>query len=318
MQFRAEGKRKKKWSGLPGGGGGGAGSANSRTSGIKELHLNNNVFGPEGAHAIGQALSSNSTLEELILFNNSITDNGAEKIFEALKVNTSLVHLHMANTGVMDQSLKVLGEALASNQSLVRVDFTDNYITNDGMKGFASGLAQCTKSPFASINLTGNTSISDKGARDVGMAMLENHLLTLTELLLPTSVHADLNNVLQDLCAINKLANPQKREAEKKRRDHNKAPLSHFKARLKRRHDVTPHDVAAMLECAPPADGVPAALTDHVATGNAHDGVAAGDGGETGEGDGRRGRLRRTLSVSTTAAANSQASSLPQRTSVVT
>lgn len=138
----------------------------------------------------------------------------------AIQVNTTLSALYLQNCGVGDLTLKVLGEALAGadNKSLTLVNLANsdaidddgivygqpNNITDDGLSVFAA-LIERVKAGCAlrSLTLSGNNKIRDDGAKALGFAMLENHILSLSEVLLPDTVHPKVLSVIKQLAGIN-------------------------------------------------------------------------------------------------------------------
>ena len=69
----------------------------------KELDLEYNKIGDDGAARLGEGLAGNTTLTELYLWNNNIGDEGAARLGEGLAGNTTLTTLGLGGNNIGDE-----------------------------------------------------------------------------------------------------------------------------------------------------------------------------------------------------------------------
>ena len=91
-------------------------------SGLRELNLEDNLIGDNGAACLSEALKVNNSLTKLDLSLNKIGDNGATCLSEALKVNNCLTELNLRYNGIGEKAKTCLSEALKVNSSNLKIE----------------------------------------------------------------------------------------------------------------------------------------------------------------------------------------------------
>lgn len=102
----------------------------SSTTTLKELYLENNGLGPEGAESVAKALNSNKNLNlELIrMGRNRLEDKGATAFGEFFKNSTSIKEVVCFQNGIREDGMKALLNGLKSNKGLRILRINDNLI----------------------------------------------------------------------------------------------------------------------------------------------------------------------------------------------
>jgi hypothetical protein len=95
---------------------------------FKELNLQQNNIGDEGARYIAKVLEQNTSLKELNLQQNNIGYHGAYEIAKALEQNTSLTKLNLQQNNIDDYGAHHIVGALEQNTSLKELNLQQNNI----------------------------------------------------------------------------------------------------------------------------------------------------------------------------------------------
>ena len=104
---------------------------------LKEIYLNNNNIGAEGAKHVAEALKVSTSLKWINLSGNNIRDKGAKHIADALKVNNSLERIWLLRNNIGVEGAKYLSGALNVNTSLKTFYLNGNNIRDEGAKHVA-------------------------------------------------------------------------------------------------------------------------------------------------------------------------------------
>ena len=104
---------------------------------LKEIYLNNNNIGAEGAKHVAEALKVSTSLKWINLSGNNIRDKGAKHIADALKVNNSLERIWLLRNNIGVEGAKYLSRALNVNTSLKTFYLNGNNIRDEGAKHVA-------------------------------------------------------------------------------------------------------------------------------------------------------------------------------------
>jgi len=93
---------------------------------LRELVLDNNHGGDQGAAILSQALDSNNTLSYLSLSKNEITDMGAKSISDMLVYNVSLSVLFLHWNSIRGKGAVYLADSITDNDKLLIFDSSFN------------------------------------------------------------------------------------------------------------------------------------------------------------------------------------------------
>ena len=146
---------------------------------LQTLNLNSNNIGAEGAIALADGLKSCNNLKTLVLADSNIGDEGAVALADGLKSCSNLQTLNLSDNDISAEGIVALVDALKSCNNLQELHLSANYIGAEGALALADGL----KSNLKSLVLTGNN-IGDDGAVALadGLKSCNNlHTLDLTE-----------------------------------------------------------------------------------------------------------------------------------------
>lgn len=99
-----------------------AATMRSNTS-LKQLRLDLNNIGPEGAAALVETLKDLTSLEQFNLAANPIGDEGVKAIAAAMRVNTSITGLSLLRCGFTDEGCNDLVKMLFANPRLLYATF---------------------------------------------------------------------------------------------------------------------------------------------------------------------------------------------------
>lgn len=107
---------------------------------LREVKLNGNNIGDQGATCLAKALENNSTIVWLSLSSNLITDKGTSAIAIFLKINQTLQTLVLERNKIGDEGAEAIGKALKSNRTLRCLNLGNNKIGKTGAKEIAESL----------------------------------------------------------------------------------------------------------------------------------------------------------------------------------
>ena len=113
-------------------------------AGARELDLEGQSLGDEGATLIADALRSNGTLTRLVLTDNGLTNAGAGELASALRTNSALTYLGLRDNEITDDGAEALAAALEANGTLRTLEVGYNAI---GAAGAAALLRRCHHDP---------------------------------------------------------------------------------------------------------------------------------------------------------------------------
>ncbi|CAJ1457091.1 unnamed protein product, partial [Effrenium voratum] len=103
----------------------------------KEIILDDNRIGDQGAQAIAEALKSNRTIVTINLGENNIDDPGAEAIAEMLKANGIFKEEIVLNRNAIgDQGAKAIAKALKSNKTIAKIGLSTISIGDTGREAW--------------------------------------------------------------------------------------------------------------------------------------------------------------------------------------
>jgi hypothetical protein len=105
-----------------------------QTSTLKELNLEHNWFGAEGAVAVARVLRQNTHLKIVSLAHNHIGSIGAMAIANALEQNTVLQKLNLSYCEIDDDGVKKLAASLKKNHTLKYLSLEGNFVSSEGIR----------------------------------------------------------------------------------------------------------------------------------------------------------------------------------------
>jgi len=100
---------------------------------VRELYLQNNWIGPEGATCIARILSRDKHLKEVSLAHNPVGYVGVMAIASALEQNSSLEKLDLSYCDIDDDGIQRLTASLKSNTKLKYLYLEGNFISSVGI-----------------------------------------------------------------------------------------------------------------------------------------------------------------------------------------
>eukprot|EP00039_Didymoeca_costata_P009271 m.122266 g.122266 ORF g.122266 m.122266 type:complete len:256 (+) comp14422_c0_seq5:559-1326(+) len=106
----------------------------------RQISLQSNNIGVDGALAIAEALQKNNTLTTIHLDRNDIGDSGAGSVAVALQKNDTLKTISLDGNGIGAEGARAISEVLANNKSLTTFAFGNNNIGDDGARAIAKAL----------------------------------------------------------------------------------------------------------------------------------------------------------------------------------
>lgn len=169
---------------------------------LTDVTLRDNMIGDQETQELAQALTTNTYIQKINLGDNRIGDRGVQALARALKTNTSLHRLYLGGNMIGDHGAQALAQALLINSSLRELYMPWNNIGDQGVQFLARSLTINTSLQF--LHLGGNK-MRGQGLRAVTQTMLINY--SLTYLVISYS-----NNILGQLCKINKIPSNHQRE----------------------------------------------------------------------------------------------------------
>lgn len=101
---------------------------------MRDLHLEYNDIGPEGAQRLAAMLRSNTTLRKLGLEGNRIGEGGCKALAGALTTNGTLEEISLGGNGVGDAGSRWLAASLWKNRSLRVMGLCENKIGEEGAR----------------------------------------------------------------------------------------------------------------------------------------------------------------------------------------
>ena len=119
---------------------------------LRELRLEGNAIGPDGAASLARALRRNARLETLTLALNPIGPEGARALAHALRHNRALAVLDLADCAIGDAGAAALGAALRANTALRELRLQGNGIGPAGARALADAL-RINPAGLRSVNL---------------------------------------------------------------------------------------------------------------------------------------------------------------------
>ena len=110
---------------------------------IKNLDLQGNNIGSEGAVALADGLKSCNNLQTLNLYSNNIGAKGAIALADGLKSCNNLQELHLSNNYFGAEGTVALADGLKSCYNLQALNFSDNDISAEGIVALVDALKSC-------------------------------------------------------------------------------------------------------------------------------------------------------------------------------
>jgi Ran GTPase-activating protein 1 len=103
-----------------------------KTTTLKELYIENNGLGPEGAEMVAQSLldNPNISLESLKINRNRLENKGALAFSKVLNSMKSLKLVQFFQNGIKEEGMAELIKSFGSNQNLNHIKLNDNLIKN--------------------------------------------------------------------------------------------------------------------------------------------------------------------------------------------
>ena len=146
---------------------------------LRELEMNSNPIGDDGATALAQMLTRNKSLNTLDLENCSITKVGAIHLANALCINSSLITFKLGDNEVKNQGASALAEMLTRNQSLNNLSLDHCSISQVGASHLANALY--VNSALKFFDLMSNQ-IADQGAVAFAQMLTVNQSLKTVDM----------------------------------------------------------------------------------------------------------------------------------------
>jgi Ran GTPase-activating protein (RanGAP) involved in mRNA processing and transport len=148
-----------------------------RGNAVTVLGLGDNNFTEKGMSSLASAIAKHTKLKDLQLNNNPIGDNGAIHIFEAIQDQDSFESLNLNSCGISSCSW---GKNLSTMLSLSSLYLAHNSISDSGLQALSLGLAEtcCLRYLDLSYNEFGLTPGSGLSLGGLGSIIKMNCLLT--------------------------------------------------------------------------------------------------------------------------------------------